>query len=128
MYIRGSRLWKLVKKMSLKEILRTAGVSLEELSAMVTTANEEPDLAQLRKDAGYKTQEEIVEDIKLAFLENGIHDRTMTTKSWSEYERGVRVPRLSLKGWLVLCKVLGCSQDELIKAIERSGKQADPEN
>jgi hypothetical protein len=110
--------------MSLKEVLQTTGLSKDQLTKLLLDVPTQPDLAQLRKDAGYKTQDEIVDSIKQAFLENGIDERTMTRKSWSEYERGIASPRLSLKGWLVLCQVLKCSPDHLAQVIEVTNLQS----
>jgi len=106
--------------MTIKEVLRSTGLSLEQLSEIVMTASDQPDLAQLRKKAGFKTQDEIVDAIKQGFVNEGIEERTMTRKSWSEYERGTRSPQLSLKGWMVLCEVLQCTPQELIKAIDHT--------
>lgn len=106
--------------MTIKDVLRSTGLSLDQLSELLSSASKEPDLAQLRKNAGFVTQGDIVDAIKKKFADEGIEERTMTVKSWSEYERGVRVPQLSLKGWMVLCSVLECTPQELIKAIDKS--------
>lgn len=102
--------------MSLKQILQETGLSLKELTHLLGVG----DLAQLRKNAGFDTQESIVEAIKTAFISQGIKERTMTTKTWGEYERGERYPSFSLRAWLVVCKLLGCSPEELADALEKS--------
>ena len=102
--------------MILKQVLQDTGLSLKELTAIIGVG----DIASLRKKAGFETQEAVVVAIKQAFKDNGIEERTMTAKSWGEYERGERSPSLSLKAWLIICDVLKCSPEELINALENS--------
>ena len=109
--------------MSLQELIKFTGMSKQQLTQLLEQS-EEPDLAQLRKNAGFATQSQIAEAIKHAFQENGIDDRTMNQKNWSEYERGVATPFLSLKGWLIVCKLLKCSPEDLVKAMDCINKRA----
>lgn len=123
MYIREFLLIWILKKMSLQELLKISGMSKDQLIDLLEQP-EETDLAQLRKNAGFDTQSKIVEAIKQAFAENGIDNRTMTQKNWSEYERGLATPFLSLKGWLILCKLLKCTPEELANAMDVVNKNA----
>lgn len=104
------------EKMSLKQILEKTGLSLKDLTHLLGAG----DLVQLRKKAGFETQESIVEAIKEAFESHGIKERTMTTKTWGEYERGERYPSFSLRAWLIVCKLLACTPEELADALEKS--------